>query len=219
MAPVANRLHVVSSVLLVGVSALLATAAPAGPGVAEDPSADERSNFAQVAVHSEPPGAIVLVGGLPIADAEGRLTRTASLPSKVVLLLERGRTHTLTFIKDGYWPQVEKLEVGGSKRTETVRARLRPEPASGATKIRASASRGKNGCESSLTERGEVTIFSEPRAVIYEGDQRVGETPITRQPMAAGCHLLRLVAVGSDREKIFKIKVEANKTSRYNVSL
>ena len=78
---------------------------------------------------------------------------------------------------------------------------------------------GPPGCQRLDGHFGNVTIDSKPYSVVYLDDKMLGETPLAKVRLPAGCMFIRAVHPESKKEKIMKIKVEPNKTSRYNFTL
>ena len=64
---------------------------------------------------------------------------------------------------------------------------------------------------------GFVTIDTTPSSEIFWDGKRLGETPVSRQKLPAGC--IELVAKTSDKEMKVKVMVEPNKVQRYKFDI
>lgn len=70
------------------------------------------------------------------------------------------------------------------------------------------AEREATPVSSSARARGRLTLSATPWAEVYEGNRKLGDTPLVDFPMAAGRHVLRLVnsEAGVDRKVLVEIK-------------
>ncbi len=78
---------------------------------------------------------------------------------------------------------------------------------------------GPAGCQRLEGHFGNVTISSEPYSVIYLDDKLLGETPLAKVRIPAGCMFIRAVHPETKKEKTMRINVEPNRTSRYKITL
>lgn len=78
---------------------------------------------------------------------------------------------------------------------------------------------GPPGCQTIDGHYGHVTIASEPYSVIYYQEKMLGETPIAKARVPAGCLHLKAVDPQSKKEKIVKVNVEPNKITRFKITL
>lgn len=95
-----------------------------------------------------------------------------------------------------------------------------PEPSGGGGGVAVGTKlSGPAGCQTIDGHFGHLTINSKPYSVIYYQDKMLGETPIAKARVPAGCVHLRAVDPQSKREKIVKLNVEPNKVLRYEFTL
>ncbi|MBI4819906.1 MAG: hypothetical protein HY791_26770 [Deltaproteobacteria bacterium] len=66
-------------------------------------------------------------------------------------------------------------------------------------------------------EPGFITINTEPHSVVYFGDRKLGETPLARVKLPAGCMVLTARNAEYETRKV--IRVESGKTLRYQFDL
>ncbi len=86
----------------------------------------------------------------------------------------------------------------------------------GGRTVRPSGNACKSGCCVDTTQPpGEVTIATRPYAEIYSSGKKIGETPLNKHKLAAGCHHLELRHPPTGFKMKIKIKVEPNKNLRY----
>lgn len=76
------------------------------------------------------------------------------------------------------------------------------------------------GCRRSWEHHGYITIQTMPASEVWAGDTLIGETPISKAKLPAGCAIITAKAIGNRAlQTKKKIRVEPNDTKRYQFSL
>ncbi len=203
---------------------LVLVASPPEPG----PTAgDSASSFTvKISLDSKPSGALVLIDGEALLDPGGRLARTP-LSDFTLELPSRSK---MTLVKEGYWPHAQILTPGlvrSTSPTKPLQVKLLSEPVPPAATVATLATVAAPpptpprpaGCARLADEYGHVTIASEPQVAVYLDGKLLGETPIAKARVPAGCLHLDAVDPSSKREKRIKINVEPNKVTRFKITL
>ena len=173
-----------------------------------------------ISIVSEPPGATVLVDGAPVESRDGTQSKTP----RHAVALELGRAHRITLVKDGYWTEVHEVvltpEDPKQKLAIGLRALSLPRNSPGATSDARSPQppAPAESCEASTEHYGTVSITSKPYSVVYLGEERLGETPLAKVRLPAGCVSVTLIEPKSKREKVLKLRAEPNRHARYAVA-
>lgn len=200
---------------------LVLVASPPKPGTTAGDSAS--SVTVEISLDSQPSGALVLIDGEALLDPSGRLARTP-LSNFTLQLSSRSK---MTLVKEGYWPHVQILTPGlvrSTSPTKPLQLKLLSEPVPPAATVATVAAPPQTpphpaGCARLPDEYGHVTIASEPQVAVYLNGKLLGETPIAKARVPAGCLHLDAVDPRSKREKRIKINVEPNKLTRFKITL
>jgi serine/threonine protein kinase len=128
-----------------------------------------------------------------------------------------GQTHPISIVCRRARPSSGPVNAGG--RMEAPRAegpteeRREPPPPP-----KRSAASGDCVADESLPV-GYITVDSSPYADIYIGSKKIGQTPLARKELPAGCVIIRAVNPDSGKEKLLKLEVKSGLVTIYNIEL
>ncbi len=195
---------------------LVASAAPSEVAVDKD---EPRSGWMNIG--SDPSGATVLIDGEPVVSKDGTLSVT---PLRAVAL-EFGRAYKITIVKDGYWPKVHEVVLAPEQTSHRVFSLLRPLSQSGEAKGLLPAATSSpvqtepEPCVSNSEQTGHLTMNAQPPAVVYLGEERLGETPFGKVRVPSGCITLRVIWPETKTERVLRTRVEPNRATRMSIKL